>query len=105
MSKKNDQKRLSGHMWLSDSFRPGSPSLGISALRVSRQSQRTGQTRPTRLVRARLHAAGSVPKRRWKYPPTCTEPPSQIDFSELRNDYTAQMLLWRPVTPGDYWWP
>jgi hypothetical protein len=34
---------------------------------------------------------------------TCTE--TQINFSDIRNNYTAQMLMWRPVKPGDYWWP
>ena len=56
MSKENDQKRLSGHMWLSDSFRPGFPSLGIYRLYADRANlERTGQTRPTRLGYTRAY--------------------------------------------------
>ena len=36
---------------------------------------------------------------------TCKENPAKINFSDLKNNYTAQMLLWRPVQPGDYWEP
>jgi hypothetical protein len=35
----------------------------------------------------------------------CSELPSQVDFSDIKNNYTAQRLLWRPVQRGDYWWP
>ena len=36
---------------------------------------------------------------------TCSEPLTQVNFNDIRNNYTAQMLLWRPVQTGDYWWP
>ena len=106
MSKENDQKRLSGHMWLSDSFRPGSPSLGVYRLYVYRANLSEPDKPGPHVWYVRAYMPlGPCLNVAGKYPPTCTEPLSQIDFSELRNDYTAQMLLWRPVTPGDYWWP
>ncbi|HEX4622841.1 MAG TPA: hypothetical protein VH231_00175 [Solirubrobacteraceae bacterium] len=36
---------------------------------------------------------------------SCKENPASINCSDIRNNYTGQMLLWRQVTPGDYWWP
>jgi hypothetical protein len=31
--------------------------------------------------------------------------PSTINFSDIRDNYTAHMVLWRPVQPRDYWYP
>jgi hypothetical protein len=94
MSKENDQKRLSGHMWLSDSFRPGS--LGLYVYRAN-------LSEPDKPGPHVWYTTAKMPEGQCEGSNTCTE--THINFSDIRNNYTAQMLMWRPVKPGDYWWP
>ena len=101
MSRANDEKRLSGHMWLSDSFRPGYYGLYVYRANLSEQDK----PGPHVWYQRAYMPVGRDPvcSRRDQYITTCTE--TQVDFSDIRNNYTAQMLMWRPVQPGDYWWP
>ena len=99
MTRENDQKRLSGHMWLANSFRPGFWGLYVYRANLS-ETDRPGphvwyqrEYRPTGPL---VCAPGCR---------TRSEQLSQVNFSAIRDNYTAQMLLSRPVQPGDYWWP
>ena len=94
MSTENDRKRLSGHMWLSDSFRPGAHGLYV---------YRTNLSEPDNPGPHVWYQRADMPAGQCEGSTTCTE--TQVDFSDIRNNYTAQMLLWRPVKPGDYWEP
>jgi hypothetical protein len=96
MSPQNDKDRLSGHMWFRDSFRPGFY-LYVYRINLS-EPDRPGPHvwyRSAYMPKGTLKCSGNV----------CTEDPSTIDFSDIRTNYTAQMVLWRPVQPGDYWEP
>jgi hypothetical protein len=96
MSPQNDKDRLSGHMWFRDSFRPGFY-LYVYRINLS-EPDRPGPHvwyRSAYMPKGTLKCSGNV----------CNEDPSTIDYSDIRNNYTAQMVLWRPVQPGDYWEP
>ena len=100
MSRENDRNRLSGHMWLADSFRPGYYGLYVYRANLSEQDK------PGPHVwyqRAYMPVGRDPVCSRGPVYTTCTE--TQVDFSDIRNNYAAQMLMWRPVEPGDYWWP
>jgi hypothetical protein len=100
MSRENDRKRLSGHMWLGDSFRPGYYGLYVYRANLS-EPDKPG---PHVWYQRAYMPVGREPTcSKGPVVTTCTE--TQVDFSDIRNNYTAQMLLWRPVQPGDYWWP
>jgi hypothetical protein len=97
MTPQNDAARLSGEMWYRDSFRPGTYGLYVYRINLSEQD------RPDPHVWYR-HA----------YMPTgrcddvnrrCQEDPLKIDFSDIQKNYTSEMVLWRPVQPGTYWYP
>ena len=96
MSPQNDKDKLSGHMWFRESFRPGFY-LYVYRINLS-EPDRPGPHvwyRSAYMPSGTSKCSGNV----------CTEDPSTISFSDLRTNYTAQMALWRPVQPGDYWWP
>jgi hypothetical protein len=99
MTRENDQRRLSGHMWLGNSFRPGLTGLYVYRVNLSEPDT------PGPHVWFQHAGMPSAPLACSRDGRTCSEPPSQVDFSGIKNNYTAQMLLWRPVQPGDYWWP
>ena len=87
-------------MWLADSFRPGYYGLYVYRANLSEQDK------PGPHVwyqRAYMPVGRDPVCSRGPVYTTCTE--TQVDFSDIRNNYTAQMLMWRPVEPGDYWWP
>jgi hypothetical protein len=91
-SAENDQKKLSGHMWLSDSFRPGGLGLNVYRANLSEPDEPGPQVWNERAYFPQGRCDGL----------TCTE---TVDFSDIRNNYTAQMLMWRPVEKGHYWVP
>ena len=99
MSPENDKNRVSGHMWLGDSFRPGEFGLYVYRANLS-EPDKPGPH--VWFQRALMPTAPCDPSADGR---TCKENPAKINFSDLKNNYTAQMLLWRPVQPGDYWEP
>ena len=99
MTRENDQKRLSGHMWLGNSFRPAFSGLYVYRVNLSEPD------RPGPHVWSQRTYLPSGPRVCAPGARTCSEVASQLNFSDIRDNYTAQMLLWRPVQPGDYWWP
>ena len=99
MSPENDKNRLSGHMWLGDSFRPGA--LGLYVYRVN-LSEPDKPGPHLFFKRALMPSAPCDPSSSGR---TCKENPARINYSDIRDNYTGQMLLWRQVKPGDYWWP
>jgi hypothetical protein len=96
MSPQNDKDRLSGHMWFRESFRPG---FYLSVYRINlSEPDRPGPhvwSRSAYMPKGTLKCSGNV----------CNEDPSTIDYSDIQKNYTAQMVLSRPVQPGDYWYP
>jgi len=96
MNQQNDKDRLSGHMWFRESMRPGTLGLYVYRINIS-EPERPGPHvwyKRASMPLARLQCSGNV----------CTEAPSAIDFGDIRTNYTAEMVLWRPVNAGDYWW-
>ena len=100
MSPKNDRERLSGHMWLSDTFRPGYRGLYVYRANLS-EPDKPGPH--VWYQRAYMPEGRNPTCSKGPVFTTCTE--TQVDFSDIRDNYYAQMLMWRPVQPGDYWWP
>ena len=100
MSPKNDRERLSGHMWLSDTFRPGYRGLYVYRANLS-EPDKPGPH--VWYERAYMPVGRDPVCSKGPVVTTCTE--TNVDFSDIRDNYRAQMLLWRPVQPGDYWWP
>ena len=97
MNPQNDKDRLSGHMWFRDSFRPGFY-LYVYRINLS-EPDRPGPHvwyRSARMPLGTLTCDVNY---------VCDEAPSTIDYSDIKNNYTAQMVLWRQVQPGDYWYP
>jgi len=99
MSPENDKNRLSGHMWLGDSFRPGTLGLYVYRANLSEPDK------PGPHIFFKRAAMPSAPCDTSASGRSCKENPASINYSDIRNNYTGQMLLWRQVTPGDYWWP
>ena len=97
MSPENNRKRLSGHMWLSDSFRPRFSGLYLYRVNLSEPDQpgphvwnsRAGI--PTNRCDPRTPGGSS-----------CTGDPP--DLSDLRTNYSADMMIWRSTELGTYWW-
>ena len=99
MSPENDKNRLSGHMWLGDSFRPGTFGLYVYRANLSEPDK------PGPHIFFQRAAMPNAPCDTSASGRSCKENPASINYSDIRNNYTGQMLLWRQVTPGDYWWP
>ena len=97
MNPQNDKDRLSGHMWFRDSFRPGFY-LYVYRINLS-EPDRPGPHVWSRSARMPLGTLTCDVNN------VCDEAPSTIDYSDIKNNYTAQMVLWRQVQPGDYWYP
>ena len=97
MNPQNDKDRLSGHMWFRDSFRPGFY-LYVYRINLS-EPDRPGPHVWYRSARMPLGTLTCDVNN------VCDEAPSTIDYSDIKNNYTAQMVLWRQVQPGDYWYP
>ena len=95
MNPQNDKNRLSGHMWFRDSFRPA-VYLYVYRINLS-EPDRPG---PHVWSRSVTEPEGPLT---CPTPTKCHEDLSTINFSDIRDNYTAQMVLWRQVQPGDYW--
>jgi hypothetical protein len=95
MNDQNDKER--GHMWFRDSFQPGRNYLYVYRVNLS-EPDRPGPHvwyRSAFMPKGVLRCSGNV----------CNEDPSTINYRDIRDNFTAQMVLWRPVQPGNYWYP
>jgi hypothetical protein len=94
MSPENDKNRLSGHMWLGDSFRPGTFGLYVYRANLSEPDKPGPHIFFTRAAMPSAPCDTSASGR------SCKENPASINYSDIRNNYTGQMLLWRQARPA-----